>query len=456
MRTNRISQVSNDGEDERETLLVERLSCSDEARGMQGTSLSVDEHHPISVTRKAGVYDSSGGREQRLLEPLHLRHEWSIDSSKDESENHLTARSAKATSSVLDLHRHLHHQPSFASAQTHISKSSATRTIQPNQYDEQDQSFSSAEHFDLMDMIRRTSRSPIQVSPRRAGSHPEMIAVLSREEKRNSTDDGRSSFIDFDIEQHLRNRLDGPDDAVSFLDDDDSDNEQDTNNAIDGQHVLEPSSNFRGLDGHLRLVVDGAESGNENVAHRHLALDTPPTPLTPASPVSPGSASMSEFLDGYHTKSNQFYRTSNSYSKLGVPPPSPRSRDRTSAVHSASNVSLLSHLSRLTDFPDPPPTTETEKANPMESDLYLSRSVESHGTLRTWKHSSLPTLPSAIVRDDPPSLSASIPPSIDEKRTLLDEPAREARNSFLDLSTSPERTASVSKPFQLRSFLLRG
>jgi hypothetical protein len=364
-------------------------------------------------------------------------------SSEDESMSYATA-SANASSFILDLrpYRQVHHQASFQSARSQLTGSSVARTIQGGftPATEQDQAFYTAntERADpLANNIDDINQSLAQLH----------VFPAEQQDRSGFNNHGRDSYIDFEADPQPSGRRDSLAQASthSFIDDD-SDGEDDDGTTAGGHLLTASSASHYPPSPEVVVEAPGTEEEVTIHAPSSYARLSPllSDPVTPTDP-SRYSSSSADLLDTHGRESRQSGRDSQASYNLDVP--FQDRQDRNSSVSHAQSVSNASLLSHLDSFPEPPSTSATERANPMEAagSALVDRS-ESKSTLRPPRRSSLPE----SMHQPSKTTLASGSTSVYTFSTYPDEEAfsptaiqSSARSSFLDFSTSPERPASA-------------
>lgn len=283
----------------------------------------------------------------------------------------------------------LSHQDSFASARSHITASSAARTPQAEinqptlfthhrgQFIDDSSDDDELQEYDALATMRRTDLSPIYVQ--RPGIPSQLLQQHSRETSaspatgsnsqptsaRLSNDEAfgsnRESFIEFEPVIPIRRRA--ASDTRSFIDDSDSDDDERPRTTDSATGPASTENNKINRPSVIVEHLDEDEQGASIVDN--LSPDQATSlysPLYAATSHSHYSVTPSEIIDSYDRrndgKSGGFSRDSQGNFSLGLPNAA-KGADRSSGgshTHSVSNVSILSSLSRLEDFPEPPPS----------------------------------------------------------------------------------------------------
>lgn len=286
----------------------------------------------------------------------------------------------------------LNHQESFASARSHITPSSAARMPQAEigqplsflQFQDRGQFIDDdsddehdADDEDLMATIRRTDLSPIFVP--RSGIPPQFLrqsdrddlsspatAVTTQPSSAKASDDeiiqsNRGSFIEFETVVAIRPRA--ASDTRSFIDDDsdDEDGGRGTTEPGVGPYSAENNKINRPsvIVEHHEEDEQGSQT-NDGLSPAQATSSYSPLYTGPTTSPSHYSVTPSDIIDTYrnHESSGMLSRDSQGNFALALPN-TPKGGDRSSGgshAHSVSNVSILSSLSRLEDFPEPPPS----------------------------------------------------------------------------------------------------
>lgn len=415
----------------------------------------------------------------------------------------------------------LHHQESFASARSHITASSAARTpqaeiAQPSTFLQDRGQFIDDDHSDdererdIMATIRRTDLSPIFVP--RAGIPAQFLQQHARDNTASpalssrpgtargsegeASTSNRESFIEFEPVVPVRPRA--ASDTRSFIDDDSDDEE----GPRTSESAVGPALSMNAKLNRPSVIVEHLDEEEErDVSSDGLSPLGPTTPLTPLYPLSSTTSAShysltpSDIIDNYRSResSNDPSRNSQGQFSLGLPL-TPKGGDRSSGgshSHSISNVSILSSLSKLEDFPEPPPSVtpayEKDQSTAMEgmhhqpsrstlgngeqstgllrprvSSLLTGPHNQSRATINTQatQNTSIYTFTSSAddgeqraEQEDSQQMDRQDSSSSQRRHALFEFPMRRSgskrstADSFIDTTTSPDRGTFDSQPF---------